>query len=125
MSPAATRQDPAFGSTYGAMYKEQLVPAFKRYRDYLEKEYLPAAREDIAVAANPDGLACYAASVRAFSSIPVAPRSVHEIGLRQIDMLMSEMSAIGERTFHTKNIPALMQALASGQADTCSRIART
>ena len=28
-----------------------------------------------------------------------------------IDMLMSEMSAIGERTFHTKNIPALMQAL--------------
>jgi len=111
MSPATRDKDPAFGSAYGTMYKEQLVPAFKRYRDYLEKEYLPAAREDIAVAANPDGLACYAASVRAFSSIPVAPRSVHEIGLQQIDLLMSEISAIGERTFHTKNIPALMQAL--------------
>ena len=111
MSPATRDKDPAFGSAYGAMYKEQLVPAFRRYRDFLEKEYLPAAREDIAVAANPDGLACYAASVRAFSSIPVAPRSVHEIGLQQIDMLMSEMSAIGERTFHTKNVPALMQAL--------------
>jgi hypothetical protein len=73
MSPPTRDKDPAFGSAYGAMYKDQLVPAFKRYRDYLEKEYLPAAREDIAVAANPDGLACHAASVRAFSSIPVAP----------------------------------------------------
>jgi hypothetical protein len=48
---------------------------------------------------------------------------VHDIGLQQVEMLTSEMSAIGERTFHTKNIPALMQALRTDKS-ACSRIAR-
>ena len=79
------------------------MPAFKRYRDFLEKEYLPAAREDIAVAANPDGLACYAASVRAvqFAS-RWRRRSVHEIGSAADRHADERNAAIAERTFHTK-----------------------
>src|SRR5262249_13879420 len=82
-------------------------------RDFLEKEYLPAAREDIAVAANPNGLACYAAAVRLYSTLPAQPKSVHETGLREIDSLMAEMKAIGEQSFHSADVPALLQQLRS------------
>jgi uncharacterized protein (DUF885 family) len=113
LSPAARDRDPEFARAFRRIYDEQLVPAFKRYRDFLEKEYLPAARQDIAVAANPNGLACYAASVRQFSTLPAQAKSVHETGLREIDSLMAEMQAIGEQSFHTADVPALLQRLRS------------
>jgi uncharacterized protein (DUF885 family) len=113
LSPALRDKDPQFDRTYRQFYTSELVPAFKRYRDFLEKEYLPAAREDIAVAANPDGLACYAASVRLFSTLPAQPREVHATGLREIDGLMAEMKAIGERSFQTADVTALLQKLRS------------
>ena len=113
MSPAQRDRDPAFDKDYEALYKDALVPAFKKYRDFLEKEYLPAAREDIAIAANPDGTACYTASVRLYSSLPAQARSVHETGLRQVESLMTEMRTIAERAFKTTNVPALLQKLRS------------
>jgi uncharacterized protein (DUF885 family) len=113
LSPAARDKDPEFDRTFRRLYAEQLVPAFRRYRDFLEREYLPAAREDIAVAANPNGLACYAAAVRLYSTLPAQPREVHETGVREIDRLMTEMRAIGEQSFHTSDVPRLLQTLRS------------
>ena len=53
LSPATRDSDPAFKQAFTALVGDQLTPAFKRYRDFLEKEYLPAARDDIAVATQP------------------------------------------------------------------------
>jgi uncharacterized protein (DUF885 family) len=58
-SPAVRDNDPEFKKKYLAVLKQQINPAFQRYHDFLEKEYLPAARESIAVSANPNGAACY------------------------------------------------------------------
>jgi uncharacterized protein (DUF885 family) len=68
--------DSTFQRSFSALYDERLMPAFRQYRDFLEHEYLPSARDDIAVAVNPDGTACYAAVVRLYSSLPVSPRQV-------------------------------------------------
>ena len=91
------------------MYDERLMPAFLRYRDFLEREYLPAARSDIALLANPQGPECYAALVRLYSSQRVSARDVHEQGLRQIEMLDGEMKTIAERTFGTSDVRVLLQ----------------
>ena len=88
-------------------------PSFARYRDFLEKEYLPAARDAVAVSSNPEGLSCYGAAVRAHSSLPVLPAQVHELGIRQIEDLTAEMKGIAERSFHTSDVPGLLQALRS------------
>lgn len=113
LSPASRDKEPEFNRAFRRLYADQLVPAFKRYRDFLENEYLPAARQDIAVAANPNGLACYAAAVRLFSTLPAQPRQVHDTGLREIDGLLAEMKAIGEQSFQTADVPALLQKLRS------------
>jgi uncharacterized protein (DUF885 family) len=113
LSPALRDKDPEFDRAFRQLYAGELMPAFKRYRDFLEKEYLPATREDIAVAANPNGLACYAAAVRLFSTLPARPHDVHQTGLREIDGLMTEMKAIGEQSFQTSDVPALLQKLRS------------
>jgi uncharacterized protein (DUF885 family) len=111
LSPTERDKDPAFDKVYLELFQSRLLEAFKKYRDFLQSEYLPAAREDIAVAANPDGAACYAASVRAFSTLPVQARTVHETGEHEVEKLMGEMQEIAIRSFHTSDVPALLQKL--------------
>jgi uncharacterized protein (DUF885 family) len=108
-SPSVRDKTPAFMKQFDLLLRDQIVAAFTRYRDFLEKEYLPAAREAIAVSANPNGAACYDASVRYHSSLPVPAKDVHATGLQQVERLDAEMKAIGERSFSTSDVPKLLQ----------------
>ena len=108
-SPSVRDKTPAFMKQFDLLVREQIVPAFTRYRDFLRTEYLPAARESIAVSANPNGAACYDASVRFHSSLPVPAREVHATGLREVEQLDAEMRAIGRRSFSTSDVPTLLQ----------------
>ncbi|MGK7494765.1 DUF885 family protein, partial [Salmonella enterica] len=45
LSPTVRDKEPAFAKEFAALFKDKIEPAIRRYRDFLEKEYLPAARE--------------------------------------------------------------------------------
>lgn len=113
MSPITRDADRTFGLDFKALYEGEVLGALKQYRDFLEKEYLSAARDGIAISSNPEGASCYAAAIRQFSSLPVSPREVHDIGLGQIEHLTAEMRVIAERSFRTGEIAAVMQKLRS------------
>jgi uncharacterized protein (DUF885 family) len=108
-SPSVRDKSTDFTRAFDLLVREQIVPAFERYRDFLQKEYLPAAREAIGVSAIPNGAACYDASVRYHSSLPTPASEVHATGLREVERLDAEMKAIGERSFGTGNVPKLLQ----------------
>ncbi len=110
-SPAVRDKTPEFKKSFDALVKDQINPAFKRYRDFLQHEYLPAAREAIAVSAIPNGAACYDASVRFHSSLPIPAKEVHETGLRMVDEIAAQMKEIAEQSFHTSDVQALLQRL--------------
>jgi uncharacterized protein (DUF885 family) len=111
LAPARNDQTPEFRKAFAALVDQQIVPAVRRYTEFLEKEYLPSAREVIAVSANPNGAACYEASVRAFSTLPKSANEVHDTGLREVARIDAEIKAIAERAFNTSDVPALMQRL--------------
>jgi len=108
-SPSVRDKTPEFAKQFDLLVREQIVPAFTRYRDFLRAEYLPAAREAIGVSVNPNGAACYDASVRFHSSLPTPAADVHAIGLREVEHLDAEMQAIGARVFSTGDVPVLLQ----------------
>jgi len=110
-SPAQRDKTEAFVRAFEELVTGAINPAAARYADFLEKEYLPAAREAIPVTANPDGARCYDASVLAHSSSPKTAKEVHLLGLRQIERLTAAMRAIGERSFQTGDVPALLERL--------------
>src|SRR5206468_12515777 len=56
-SPAVRDKIPAFAKDFDALVGDEINPAFARYRDFLQNEYLPAARDAIAISANPNGTA--------------------------------------------------------------------
>ena len=110
-SPAVRDKSPGFRKEFDALVAGQINPAARRYAEFLEREYLPAAREAIAVAANPNGARCYEASVRSASSVAKSAGDVHELGRRQMDLITAEMKAIAERSFQTSDVPKLLQQL--------------
>ena len=111
LSPSVRDKTPEFARAYEKVFKEQMLPAFMRYRDFLEREYLPAAREEIGITANPDGAACYAAELREYSTLAISAKDVHALGLTQMDRIMNEMKAIGVRSFQTSDVPSLLTTL--------------
>jgi uncharacterized protein (DUF885 family) len=108
-SPSVRDKTPEFANQFDVLVREQIVPAFARYRDFLRAEYLPAAREAIGVSANPNGAACYDTSVRYHSSLPTPASEVHAIGLREVEHLDAEMKVIGAAVFGTGDVPAILQ----------------
>jgi uncharacterized protein (DUF885 family) len=110
-SPASRDDNAGFKKAFDALVISQIVPAMNRYADFLEKEYLPSAREANAVSANPDGAGCYAASIRYWSSVAKTPEEVHQTGLDEMARLTAEMQEIGRRSFATTDVAVLMRRL--------------
>ncbi len=103
----ATDSTPAFRDSVVALVGTAILPAVRRYRDYVAGEYLPHARTTTDVASLPHGAECYQALVRGFTTIDIAPKALHELGLRQMDEIEGEMRPIAQRSFGTTDLVAL------------------
>ncbi|HEV2148848.1 MAG TPA: DUF885 domain-containing protein [Longimicrobiaceae bacterium] len=112
-SPARRDSTPEFAKALERVAEAEIRPAIRRYRDFLANEYLPAARTDIAVAANPGGDACYRAAVRFHTSLDVPAREIHQTGLGEMSKIQAEMKEIAQRSFGTGDVPALLERLKS------------
>ena len=115
--PAARDGDEAFGADLAAVISEEIFPAVRRYRTMLAEVYLPAAREEIGVTANPDGRDCYLASVLFHVSLPLTPEEIHETGLREMERIHDEMRRIGQRSFGTEDVQELLRQLRDDPAN--------
>ncbi|MCA9294716.1 MAG: DUF885 domain-containing protein, partial [Phycisphaerales bacterium] len=75
----------------GKAIRESVIPAFVRFGAFLEDEYLPACREDIACSSLPDGQAFYAHQIRAMTSLDYTADQIHRIGMAEVDRIREEM----------------------------------
>jgi uncharacterized protein (DUF885 family) len=115
-TPAQRDTSAEFKKEFATLVTGKIQPAMTRYADFLEKEYLPAAREAIGVTNNPDGARCYDASVLYFSSIAKTAKEVHELGVRQNDELAAEIKAIGLKLFKSENVPVILESARTNPA---------
>jgi uncharacterized protein (DUF885 family) len=104
---------PEFRTALTGIVRDEIGPALTRYRAYLADEYRAQARTDPAVAALPDGAACYRAAIRGFTTLDIQPKQVHELGLREMERIEGEMRAIGERSFGTADVRRVLEQLRS------------
>jgi uncharacterized protein (DUF885 family) len=116
--PARRDSTPAFAMELERVLTTEVLPALRGYRDFLERDYLPRARRPIGVSANPDGAACYRASIRATTGLDISPDSVHRLGLATVATLEGQMRAIARRSFRTRDVGRLLERLRTDPAFT-------
>jgi len=68
-----------------------VVPAYKRFHDFMQLIYIPAARGTIAASALPNGREFYRYRVRHFTTLEISPDEVHQLGLTEVARIKSEM----------------------------------
>jgi uncharacterized protein (DUF885 family) len=102
---------PGFRDSVFAVVQHDIVPAVRRYRQFLAGEYLPHARATTALSALPHGVECYRARVRASTTMDVAPKDLSKLGTEQMTALQAEMRPLAGRLFHTSDYPALFDRL--------------
>lgn len=74
--------------------QEKILPAFTKLHEFLANEYVPGARETIAMSDLPDGKAWYELSARASTTTKLTPQQIHELGLSEVKRIRAEMDKV-------------------------------
>ena len=77
-----------------AIYREQILPALKRFRAFVADEYIPKAREETGLGTIEGGQEWYASLVRYFTTTDMTPSQVHDIGLEEVTRIRGLMESI-------------------------------
>lgn len=75
-------------------YTNRVRPAFIRLHEFLERTYVPGARESLAWSAVPDGAAWYAYNVREQTTTRLTPAEIHATGLSEVARIRSVMDSV-------------------------------
>lgn len=83
------------------LYKESIlkniIPAYQKMGDFLEKEYLPKARETDGYNSLPNGANIYAFYAKSWTTTNKSPEEINKIGLGQVAMLRAEMEKVKQQ----------------------------
>ena len=74
--------------------KDKVYPSLKKLKTFLEKEYIPNARESISFSDMPNGKEWYAYQVKSYTTTDQTPEELHQLGLSEVARILKEMEAV-------------------------------
>ncbi len=77
-----------------AAIESSIVPGYKKFLDFMEKQYVPACRSSVGASALPRGREFYRFCVRKFTTLDLTPEQVHQTGLDEVKRIRAEMDAV-------------------------------
>lgn len=75
---------------------KDVIPAYKKFAEFLRNEYAPKGRNELSVESLPDGKRRYAEAVKFMTTINISPAEVHEIGLKEVARITDEMTRLAK-----------------------------
>ena len=75
---------------------DAVLPAYKKFAEFLRADYAPKGRAALSVESLPEGKRRYAEAVKIMTTMNITPAEVHEIGLKEVDRINSEMTALAQ-----------------------------
>jgi uncharacterized protein (DUF885 family) len=83
---------------YRTLYKDainnKIIPSYKKMGEFLEKEYLPTARDTDGYNALPKGNEIYNYYVKSWTTTNMNSKQINELGIQQVNMLRAEMEKV-------------------------------
>ena len=74
-----------------------VIPAYKTFATFLATEYAPQGRTTLSITSLPDGEKRYQNDIYARTTTRMTPDEIHQLGLREIDRIQAEMTAIAKK----------------------------
>ena len=93
--PETQRQ--RLAAAYAAQVTQRIAPAMHKLVRFLEREYLPAARDSVGWSALPDGARWYRQWVRDQTTTELTPEEIHAVGQREVTRIEGELARVAPR----------------------------
>ena len=77
--------------------RDSVLPIYVKFTAFVRDEYAPKGRTDIGIWALPDGKERYTSLVRRATTTNMTPDDIHELGLREVDRIEGEQTAIAKK----------------------------
>ena len=74
--------------------QEGIVPGYRAFLDFFQKEYSPKARTTLGASKLPNGRAVYAHEVRRYTTLDITPEEIHQLGLTEVARIRKEMDEV-------------------------------
>jgi uncharacterized protein (DUF885 family) len=74
-----------------------VIPAYKTFASFLRTEYAPEGRTTLSITSLPDGPKRYENDIYARTTTHMTPDEIHQLGLREIERIQGEMTAIAKK----------------------------
>ena len=78
--------------------EQQVVPAYQKFKSFFISEYIPACFDQVGAWQLPHGDELYAYDVRHYTTTNLTPEQVHQIGLKEVARINSEMQRVMQQT---------------------------
>jgi uncharacterized protein (DUF885 family) len=75
-----------------------VLPAFHHFRDFMEKEYVPASYEPVGAWQVSNGDPTYAYLGRSMTTTSLTPQQIYDLGLSEVKRIRAEMEKIKDET---------------------------
>ncbi|MGL6011623.1 MAG: DUF885 domain-containing protein [Shewanella oncorhynchi] len=76
------------------LVEQKVLPLYQNFYDFMTKEYIPNARENIAASSLPNGAEFYENRVRYYTTLNMTSTQVHELGVKEVQRIRQEMEQI-------------------------------
>jgi uncharacterized protein (DUF885 family) len=75
----------------------EVLPAYRNFGEFIRTKYAPEGRTTLAITSLPDGQKRYQNDIYARTTTRMSPDEIHQLGLREIDRIEKEMTAIAKK----------------------------
>ncbi|MEL6253575.1 MAG: DUF885 domain-containing protein [Bacteroidota bacterium] len=93
------------------LVESKIIPAYKKFYEYVKGTYLKKTRESIAARDLPNGAAYYEQRVRFFTTLNISPEEVFETGQSEVARIRAEMEEIIEELDFEGNFADFLEFL--------------
>ena len=75
----------------------EVLPAYKKFAEFIRTDYAPQGRMTLSITSLADGQKRYEHDIYARTTTHMSPEEIHQLGLREIDRIQAEMTAIAKK----------------------------
>jgi uncharacterized protein (DUF885 family) len=98
-------------AAYRAAIANDIYPAMKNLRDYLEASYLPKARDGYGLMYMKGGKELYAYMVQSTTTLPLTPEEIHQTGLSEVARIKTGMEQVKQEVGFNGTLPQFFEYL--------------
>jgi uncharacterized protein (DUF885 family) len=105
------KQPAPFQQEAKAVLAEAVYPALRKFKAFLETEYIPACYDGVGIWQAPEGAKLYTYFAKSFTTTQLTPDEIHAIGLSEVARIKDAMYSIQRKVGFTGTLPEFFRYL--------------